>query len=426
VCVCVCARPFPSSYFVPRFTMSLPVCLSSVHAHAVEQLATATAFVSQSWPSATIVLTTISDQLSSIESTHGVDVAGGTVLVTLFAIACVVLAILSWRRTVWPCLLTSIFLVSLAYAVRTMSCTGFLILCVICIVGGLMSGKTHSYKVAGSVVLVTGASSGLGRSVAKQAAREGARAVVIVARRREKLEELEAEIHSESSDCKVLVQQASISDMGDIEGVVKNVVEQFGEAPGIIVNNAGSGVWRSLAEDDIESTLNCTLCPFQGAMWLTQEFLPHMLKRGNGHVINVVSGASYSAFPGAVAYASARWAMRGFTENLRSDVEGAGIGVTLFNSMLITGTDYFEHNPNSKNKIPYLFSDRAPHGFMLKISADDAAKQLLKAVKCGRRHLHTPTIAHHLVLFASLFPQLTSWMASIGSKSSNKDKDKDE
>ena len=69
--------------------------------------------------------------------------------------------------------------------------------------------------------------------------------------------------------------------------------------------------------------------PYLAAFNLTREFLPGMLKRGSGRIVNITSVASRLAWPGAVAYATARTAMEGFTNALRADIQGSGVSVML-------------------------------------------------------------------------------------------------
>jgi NAD(P)-dependent dehydrogenase (short-subunit alcohol dehydrogenase family) len=70
--------------------------------------------------------------------------------------------------------------------------------------------------------------------------------------------------------------------------------------------------------------------PYFAAFYVTRAFLPRMLERNSGHIVDVSSVGSRFVWPGATAYLAARWAVRGFTEALRADLAGTGIGVTLF------------------------------------------------------------------------------------------------
>ncbi len=91
--------------------------------------------------------------------------------------------------------------------------------------------------------------------------------------------------------------------------------------------------------------------PFFAAAYVTRAFLPGMLARGSGSICNVGSPIAYTAWPGAAGYATARWAFRGLTEALRSELRGTG--VHLVNVVPTTvASGYFEHNPGFEKSIP--------------------------------------------------------------------------
>ena len=100
--------------------------------------------------------------------------------------------------------------------------------------------------------------------------------------------------------------------------------------PDIIVNNAGAGQWKFVDETSPEEAVQMMAVPYFAAFYVTHAFLPGMLRRNTGHIVNVSSVGSRFVWPGATAYIAARWAVRGFTEALRADLAGTKIGVTLF------------------------------------------------------------------------------------------------
>ena len=90
-----------------------------------------------------------------------------------------------------------------------------------------------------------------------------------------------------------------------------------------------SGRWLWLEETSSEDLVKFTAAPYFGAFYVTKAFLPDMLRRRSGHVVNITSPAGFIAFPGSTAYTVARWAMRGFNEALKADLRGTGIFVSL-------------------------------------------------------------------------------------------------
>jgi len=126
------------------------------------------------------------------------------------------------------------------------------------------------------------------------------------------------------------------------------------------VNNAGAGAWKHIEETTPEDAIGMMACPYQTTFACSSLFIPSMAKARTGHILNVTSAACSVGFRGSVGYASARWAVRGFSKLLYWDVKELGIGVTLLNAAEITGTDYFKDAPGkagaaSKARIPALF-----------------------------------------------------------------------
>ncbi len=142
----------------------------------------------------------------------------------------------------------------------------------------------------GKVVIVTGASSGIGEATARQLAREGAK-VVLAARRVDRLEALAQEIAAMGTGAETLVVQADLSKLEDIQSLINQTLERFGRID-VLVNNAGFGRldWLEKLDPikDIQSQFDVNvLCVIQ----TTRQALPVMIKQRSGHVINMCSMA---------------------------------------------------------------------------------------------------------------------------------------
>jgi short-subunit dehydrogenase len=177
----------------------------------------------------------------------------------------------------------------------------------------------------GKVAVITGASSGLGASLATRLSQDGC-TVVLAARRREKLEEVAG--LAESAGGTVLPVQCDVSVCREAEELIQKTVETFGKID-ILVNNAGRGHFSSVEEttdDVIESMF--TLNVF--ALWYTtRPALRHMKHQGNGHIINIASMAGKLGFPYNSAYVAAKHACVGFTHALRLELAETGIHATV-------------------------------------------------------------------------------------------------
>ncbi len=174
-------------------------------------------------------------------------------------------------------------------------------------------------RLSSSNVVVTGATSGIGRATAVLLADKGAR-VWAVARSRDVLDEL-ADAHAGITPLAVDV--TTDSDRAAL-------VEAVG-AVDVLVNNAGIG-WSGLVEDMPAEQLHQVLeVNLVGLFDLTRRVLPGMLERGRGHVVNVGSVASWVAVPPLTVYSATKFAVQGFTDGLSREVAGRGVAVTSVN-----------------------------------------------------------------------------------------------
>ena len=117
------------------------------------------------------------------------------------------------------------------------------------------------------------------------------------------------------------------------------------------MNNAGSGHWRAIDENARGEALQQMAVPFLAAFELCRILVPKMIARGSGHIANMTSASAFMAHPGANGYGSTRWAMRGFTGNLRADLRGTGIRVTLICPGVVD-TPYAVTHPERGARVP--------------------------------------------------------------------------
>lgn len=174
------------------------------------------------------------------------------------------------------------------------------------------------------VVFITGATSGIGRAVGERFAADGAR-VVLNGRRKERLEEIQAEI---GDRCHIV--PFDVSDRAAVEAAFASLPTEFSEIT-VLVNNAGNALGADTAQkaslDDWERMvdINC-----KGVMYCTHAALPGMVDRDRGHIINVGSStANHKGPAGASVYAGTKSFVHYFTYNLRSDLLGSHVHVTL-------------------------------------------------------------------------------------------------
>ena len=177
------------------------------------------------------------------------------------------------------------------------------------------------------VVVITGASDGIGAEMARQlAAREGAAiALVLAARNAVQLDLVAAECAAHQAQ--VLVVPTDVSVRIQCRRLVVTAVERFGRID-VLVNNAGRSAHALFEEvEDLDWYEELMRVNLWGAVWCTQAALPH-LKRSRGSIVAVSSLAGLIGVPGRTAYSATKFAMTGFFEALRAELKGAGVSVT--------------------------------------------------------------------------------------------------
>jgi len=255
-----------------------------------------------------------------------------------------------------------------------------------------MEGRRHFQ---GKTVLVTGASTGIGRCVALDYAKEGAD-LVLAARSRDKLESLALEIRALGRQSWVLPVDLSIP--GEAARAVERALEEAGKID-ILVNNAGIGYVEVVADLDMAKAREMFEIDFWSAVEATRAVLPHLVRRGSGQIINVSSIAGKRAFPASSMYNAAKFALEGFTEALRVEVMQCGIDVIAI-CPSVTGTDFFEH--------PYVKDSalREQSRSVKPMTPEAVSRALIRASKKRKRDVH-------LTLLGWLAVRLNPWIPGI-------------
>jgi thioester reductase-like protein len=232
--------------------------------------------------------------------------------------------------------------------------------------------RTFERIINGRTVVITGASSGIGRATALKVAAAGA-IPLLVARGIEKLEALRDEI--EAAGGTAWVYSADLSDMDAIEGVVERMLADH-PAIDMLVNNAGRSIRRSikLSEDRFHDFERTMALNYFGAIKMIMSLLPHMRERGFGHIVNVSSIGVQTNPPRFSAYVASKAALDAWTRVVSSEVVGDGISFTtvhmpLVRTPMIAPTRLYDHFPT--------------------ISPDEAADLICEAMRARPKHVNT-------------------------------------
>ena len=188
----------------------------------------------------------------------------------------------------------------------------------------MMFNRRPRLDLTDKVVVITGAGSGIGRALAGELTRRGAH-VAISDWNADSIAETARMI--EGNGTKVLTDSFDVSDRAAFEAHAQRVFDEFGRAD-IVINNAGVSLAARVATmtyDDMEWVINID---FWGVVHGTKTFLPHLLERGDGAIVNVSSVYGMFGVPTQSGYNAAKFAVRGFTEALQQEVAGTGVLVT--------------------------------------------------------------------------------------------------
>lgn len=187
-------------------------------------------------------------------------------------------------------------------------------------------------------VLVTGATAGFGKATARRFLAHGHR-VVAVGRRAEKLESLKSSLPPEQQN-KLLLLALDVCDSAQVDGLANALPAEFSGVT-VLVNNAGLALGLEPAyQANISDWDRMIDTNIKGLVHMTRAFLPGMVERKRGHIINVGSVAGLYPYPGSNVYGSTKAFVKQFSLNLRADLIGTPIRVTCVEPGLSSGTEY--------------------------------------------------------------------------------------
>ena len=194
------------------------------------------------------------------------------------------------------------------------------------------------------VLLITGASSGIGAATARRAAETGYR-LVLGARREDRLRELAEELGGAQ---RAVAVRCDVTDFDDDQALAQAALESFGRIDAVFAN-AGFGAQRGFLEESVEHWRSMVLTNVLGVALTIRATLPHLLERGSGHYLITSSVAGRRVLPGSL-YSATKWAVTAIGEALRAELrqmhDNTGIRVTLIEPGM-TDTEFFDQRPQN-------------------------------------------------------------------------------
>jgi short-subunit dehydrogenase len=241
-----------------------------------------------------------------------------------------------------------------------------------------------SYDWTNKVVLITGASSGIGRGLALELAKRGAR-LGLVARRNDLLDEIVSEIEKQQG--KAMALAADVQDSTAMRAAADTLRAEFGPID-MLIANAGIGTTTDAAELDATEVARIFGVNVVGAASSVTAVVPEMVKRGSGHLVAISSLAAYRGIPKSASYGASKAALSLFFESLRLDLKPKGIDVTIIHPGFI--------------KTPLTAGREALMPFLMEL--DYAVAKIITAIEKKRKSYAFPWQLASLVRLGMLMP----------------------
>lgn len=243
-------------------------------------------------------------------------------------------------------------------------------------------------RLQNKVVVITGASSGIGKATALEFARRGAN-LFIGARRGELLDEVAGVCRAQGVQCTAVV--ADVAKREDCE----RLIDAAGKVD-VLVNNAGFAIFDSIEKASHHDLQQMMETNYFGTVWCTQAALPGMLERGDGVIVNVSSIAGLMGYARMGGYCATKFAIVGFTEALRDEVIGRGVRVSLICPGTVE-TNFFANA--ERGKMP------GASRLILAIKPERVAKAICDSAEDGRYRRILPFAAALYMRLKELSPR---------------------
>jgi short-subunit dehydrogenase len=244
-------------------------------------------------------------------------------------------------------------------------------------------------------ILITGAASGIGRRFTEMVAENSTASFVLWDLNLNTLKDFVAlnDLEERASCYRV-----DVSDSGSIKETAALVEEDLG-VPDIVINCAGIVVGKPFHEHTFEEIEKSIAINVLGSMWVSRAFLPEMIERGTGHIVNIGSASGYIGNPNMSVYASSKWAVHGWTESLRLELKAQNPGLAITNII----PSYVKTGMFDGVKAPLMVP---------LLETDQLVKKMIRGISRRKYEVKAPFMVHVTPVLKTLLPRgVFDWLA---------------
>jgi short-subunit dehydrogenase len=259
-------------------------------------------------------------------------------------------------------------------------------------------------KIENKLMVITGASSGIGEVLSYEAADMGAR-TVLLARNEEKLQTIKQEIISKGGIADIF--SVDLSNLTETLAVIEKIKSTQG-IPDILINCAGAGRWLKVSETPFEEIQQMMAVPYFATFYIVRGFINEMIERNSGYIVTINSGGQKFYWPGATGYLATRWALNVFSKALRAELKPTKIRVLDVGAGKVT-TPYFANNPGSEERIPKISSILVPT-----MTSEFIAKKILRGIEKNKQIIVAPKLLRFHYWMYNIFSPMYNWLLSVG------------
>jgi short-subunit dehydrogenase len=243
------------------------------------------------------------------------------------------------------------------------------------------------------VIIITGASDGIGLALARECARLGAK-VVLAARREDKLHEIVRSIRASGGEA--IGVPTDVSREQDCRELIRRTIDEYGRID-VLINNAGISMRALFADVDLDVIRRLMDVNFWGTVYCTKHALPYLLQR-RGSVVGVISVAGHVGLPGRTGYSASKFAVRGFLDTLRVENRKKGLHV-LVAAPGFTGTSIRKSSLTADG----TNQGESPRDESKMMTAEEVAHRIIRAIEKRKKSLILTFMEGKLTVFLNKF-----------------------